>query len=133
MLKRNSCGTPRKCSVSKQTLDTLTHYDEQIADQNLNDNEDENQKTRITFQWHNITRQYKTRPQELSTVNLYQYCSMHWHKNQVRPVQFYGYYNKPTWPLNESFSKWTLTLYKPWHKDIGELKAIDGTFKTSLE
>ena len=72
-------------------------------------------------------------PQEFSTVNLYQYCSMYWHMNQVRPVQFYGYYNKPTWPLNESFSKWTLTLYKPWHKDIDELKAIDGTFKTSLE
>ena len=77
VLKRNSCGTPRKCSVSKQTLDTLTHYDEQIADQNLNDNEDKNQKTRITFQWHNITRQYKAQPQELSTVNLYQYSSVH--------------------------------------------------------
>ena len=47
--------------------------------------------------------------------------------------QFFGYHNTPSWSLNENYSKWTLTLYKPWIKSTNELKAEDDTFKTTLE
>jgi hypothetical protein len=34
---------------------------------------------------------------------------------KVKPVQFFGFNNTPSWPLEEGYSKWILNLYYPWH------------------
>ena len=47
--------------------------------------------------------------------------------------QFFGYHDRPTWTLDDTYSKWTLTLFKPWRTSITELKADDGTLSTTLK
>ena len=40
---------------------------------------------------------------------------------------------RPNWPLNETYAKWTLTLFKPWREAVDQdLKANDGTFESML-
>ena len=73
------------------------------------------------------------RDQDLSDINLYTFCSKHWIDHKERPPQFFGFHNKPTWPLEENYSRWMLILYKPWRKIDDDLKDInDETFATTL-
>ena len=46
--------------------------------------------------------------------------------------QFFGYNNHPSWPLKEDYSKWMLTLYKPWRLHNDETKDNYQDFKSSL-
>ena len=42
-----------------------------------------------------------------------------------------GYDNKVSWPLNEEYSKWQLTFFKPWRNNVDELK-LDGSYSKAL-
>ena len=64
---------------------------------------------------------------------MFTYTTKYWSKKGDIVCQFFGYHNTPSWPLDENYSKWTLTLYKPWIKSTNELKAEDDTFTTTLE
>ena len=46
---------------------------------------------------------------------------------------FFGFNDKASWPLTEDYSKWMLTLYKPWRQLSDKLKHSDGTYKSTLE
>lgn len=46
---------------------------------------------------------------------------------------FLWYLNRPNWPLDETYAKWTLTLFKPLRESFyQDLKADDGTFASLL-
>ncbi len=117
-LKRSSVGTPLKCSVSSMDVSELAN-DERECPNN--------------FQWHNIQKRYRERPIELEHENLYTYCALHWHTSGPKPIQFFGFHDKATWPLDETYAKWMLTFFKPWRENIDTLKGVDGTFVTTLE
>ena len=84
------------------------------------------------FQWPTIVNRYKER-EGLEDCNVYTYCAKHWSKSKDRPPQFFGFNDKPSWPLTEDYSKWILTLYKPWRQSSDELKHSNGTYKSTLE
>eukprot|EP00957_Ditylum_brightwellii_P067619 5132634-Ditylum_brightwellii.AAC.1 len=46
--------------------------------------------------------------------------------------QFTGYDQVATYPLKEDYSKWILTIFKPWRNDPESLK-VDGVFSKALE
>jgi hypothetical protein len=105
VLKR-SYGTIRKCSVSSVSLDDI----------GVEDN------GRKTFTWKNVIYHYRHRNPGLENVSLYFFCCCHWpYDAKVKPVQFYGFHNKPKWPLEEQYSKWILTIYFPWCDSVDEL------------
>ena len=85
-LKRNSIGTPRKCSVNTM------NFEDFVTD-------DDNDSNRNSFTWKNIERFYMNRDQDLSDINLYTFCAKHWIDHKERPPQFFVFHNKPTWPL----------------------------------
>ena len=55
-----------------------------------------------------------------------------WNDKNLTCPQLFGYNSIPSWPLNEEYSKWKLTFFKPWIKTKDKLKADDG-FKSELE
>ena len=76
---------------------------------------------------------YKKRPVILEDINLYKFCANYWpRKNGTvqtsKPVQFYGFHDKPTWPVTESYSRWNLTIFKPWQESVNNLKFLYATF-----
>jgi hypothetical protein len=76
-----------------------------------------------SFVWRNVLHQYKTRPNTLHDISLYRFCCCHWpHDKQQKPVLFFGFHDKATWPLEESYSKWILTIYYPWIDTPEELQ-----------
>jgi hypothetical protein len=123
-LKHNSAGTPRKCSVNSITMDFL------VAN-NDDDDPGANAALQNRFEWSNIKQRYITRDEDLEEINLYTYCCKHWKQNDERPVQFFGYDDKATWPMTESFSQWMLTFFYPW-RAIEDLQ-MNGSFRAKLE
>ena len=120
-LKRSSQGTPLKCSVNSIDLDGLGRNQ---ADEDGNELDNR-------FQWKNIENKYKLRAPTEDHLNVYQFC-VNWQKTPKAP-QFFGFHNQPTWPLEENYAKWMLTLYKPWRQSTDELKGEDGTFASTLK
>jgi len=58
----------------------------------------------------------------LTNVDLYTFCAMHWPSDEMwRPVLFYGFYSDATWPLDENYAKWIVTLYCPWTISVDNL------------
>jgi len=106
ILKRTTYGSIRKCSVTTSYWDDLVH----ASDENANDD-----NTNKRFVWSQIYNLYKNRSSDLSHVSVYHFCCCHWPLDKKeKPVQFFGFNNTPQWPLDESYSKWILTLYYPW-------------------
>ena len=123
-LKQNSAGTPRKCSVNTISMDVLIG--------NNDDNEPgANAALQNRFEWSNIKQRYCNRDEILEEINLYTFCSKHWKQNDEKPVQFFGYDDKVTWPMTESFSEWMLTFFHPWR--VTEDLQMNGSFRTKLE
>ena len=125
ILKRSSRGKPYTCSVSSLEIDQLGAGG--------SGTDAPSQRGQASFIWPNITKKYKSRCGTLSHLNLYKYCVYHWISGKEIIPRFFGYNNRPTWPLKEEYSKWTLTLFMPWEKSVDELKAENGTFATALE
>ncbi len=46
--------------------------------------------------------------------------------------QFYGNHDKALWPLDKSYSKWKLSLFKPWRVSVNELKQRHAGFPKAL-
>ena len=117
VMKRNSFVSPLKCLVNSIHID-------QIGDDRLNS----------SFQWPNIERKCKSRPNNLESLNVYCYCAFHW-TNKDKPIvpHFFGFNDDPSWPLKENYLQWMLTLFKPWHDSIDALKHSDGSFSSLLE
>ena len=115
VMKRNSFGTPMKCSVQSVDIESFGNQSDK------------------SFQWKNIVKRYSSRDDNLEHLNLYLFCVDFWKKGKATIPQFFGYHDVPTWPLDESYSKWTLAIFKPWRESIDELKDMDGSFSTSLQ
>ena len=115
VMKRNSFGTPLKCSVQSVDLESIGN------------------KSDKSFQWKNIESQYKSHDHTLEHFNLYLFCVDYWKEGKVTIPQFFGYHDVPRWPLDENYSKWTLAIFKPWRESIEELRGIDGLFSTTLK
>jgi hypothetical protein len=106
MLKRTSIGQIRRCSVSSEFLESF--------------GDDEN---KTSFNWRNICHHYKNRNATLSNISLYRFCCCHWpYDSQQKPVQFFGFHDQATWPLDDAYSKWILTIYYPWLHTPEELQ-----------
>ena len=50
-------------------------------------------------------------------------------KGDIAPM-FFGYHARPTWPMTETFAKWTLRLHRPWRASHDEVK---GNHETHVE
>ena len=62
--------------------------------------------------WSSIVPTYTKRKEKYSLMNIYTFAAFGMNKKPVIP-QFFGFHNMPTWPLDETYSKWILILYKP--------------------
>ena len=113
IMKRNSFGNIRKCSVNDIDITTL--------------NEDGGK----SFQWKNIKYKYIRRDEALDGINVYKFCVYHFSSKVIIP-QFFGFKDIPTWPLQEEYSKWMLSIFKPWRDSIEDLRHNDGSFVSSL-
>ena len=128
-LKRSSFGVPMKCSVNKMPLDDIVSNDYSV----VGGDEGSAADVSFSFQWPNIMKQYKTRSLEHENLNLYTWCALHWKEDKLHIPQLFGYNNYPTWPLNEDYSKWKLTFFKPWRNHVDEVKSGRDSFRESLE
>ena len=126
-LVRNSAGSPLKCSLTSQTLESIAPpepTDAATADAS---------NTRFPpFTWKNAKKRYSKRVGN-DELELYSWCALHWVPRKTCVVQFFGYHDKPSWPLPESYSKWTLALYKPWRGKPEETLGDHATYASSLE
>ena len=109
-LKRSTDRDPMKCLVTAIGLDELVPA-----------NPDENGGNSKSFTCQNTVMQYKKRSAEFELLNVYQYCAHHRKKSGTTVTQFSGYHDRPTWPLSENFSLWTLSLFKPWEVKCTEV------------
>ncbi|KAL7537702.1 hypothetical protein ACHAXR_008006, partial [Thalassiosira sp. AJA248-18] len=121
-MTRNTIGSTFKCSVNATDLSSLGATEA-----------GEGEAVDSSFTWDNVVRRYKTRPDATEDLNVYHWVAKCWRSNKRTPPQFFGYDNTPTWPLSETFSKWTLTLYRPWRQSPDETKANHESFKAALE
>ena len=69
----------------------------------------------------------------MTDLNLYLWVVRAWSSKCHMVPQVFGYDDTATWPLKEEYSKWKLTIFKPWRNSVNELKGDDGTFKSALE
>lgn len=122
-----STGTPYKCSVTHIDIDRLGEVDE-------DGNTDNGAKSEKAFHWDNIKRKYSSRDLSiLGDMDVFTYCSRCWEPNRNIVPQFFGYLDKATWPLDETYSKWTLILFKPWKKKAEEVKGSYESYAEALE
>ena len=85
------------------------------------------------FTWANIVQKYKARETQWEDFNIYKYCVYAWRDDGKKIIpQFFGFNDHPTWPLEESYSKWNLVLFKPWREQIETLKGRHTTYADAL-
>ena len=113
----------RFCSVSEVRTEDLP---EQVTET----------YSKNSFTFAAILKAYKSKGQLLKDLNVYKYAAMH-HGNASKgnPIvpAFMGFNDKPSWPLDEAYSRMMLLLFKPWNTSVEELRHNDGTFATALE
>jgi hypothetical protein len=131
VLKRSSYGTPMKCSISTVPL-RLTAESEANNNHNPGNESTHSENNLNTFTWINIQRKYKARSTDLDSMNLYTFSALCWKPGKRIITQFYGYYDKALWPLDEPYSKWKLTLFKPWRVSVHDLKQGRADFSKAL-
>ena len=88
---------------------------------------------RRSFNWLNVLKFYKDRPSQFERLNLFKYIHHHWKSGETIDLHFFGWYDKATWPINETYAKYNLALFRPWRKAIEENKALNGAYRTTLE
>ena len=120
-LKLSSDGAPMRFSVTEIGLDELVPA-----------NPEENGGNSKSFTWQNIVTRYKKRSVEFELLNVYQYYALHWKKSGTTVPQLFGYHDRPTWPLSENFSLWTLALFKPWKVKCTEVISDKETYALEL-
>ena len=81
------------------------------------------------FIWKIIIKKYKKRSDDLEEPNLYKWVVYHWKEGKLIVPQFFGYHDTVVWPLEETYAKWNLTLFKPWRDSIVDSKSDDGSGK----
>jgi hypothetical protein len=126
-------ATIKKCSVSSVNLDSLVGGGTNAADSGSNSTSSTNSTSNATsFTWPVVLRKYKARDGSLEHVNLFVFCAQHMFTKEVIP-QFFGFFDKPTWPLAEEWSRWMLTFYKPWLENTTKELMLDGSYAKHLE
>ena len=93
----------------------------------------EDTASRSSFTWRNVLYHYIRRGPVLTDVDLYIFCAKHWPSEEKwRPVLFYRFYSTATWPLDEKYAKWIVTIYYPWEVSIEQLlvPTIEGDLST---
>lgn len=105
--------TTKSCSVNKVYLEDLT--------------EDGNTSS---WSFDSLKKRYAKRENWLD-VNLYKWVALYSGKNEIAP-NFFGYFDRPTLPLKEDWSKTMLIIYKPWHCNIKNLKGKHSTYVEAL-
>ena len=142
-MKRCSSESTSKCSVSNVKLSDVTGTSNENGDDGnavegeglgLVEGAEQEGNTDKSFTWKNITKRYKERPDEHSELNLYKWVVFYWKAGGKRTVpQFFGYYDRCSWPPTEEYSKWMLTFYKPWRESIDDVLLPDfETFSEAL-
>jgi hypothetical protein len=118
---------PRFCSVSSMEISDLAARSN--SDGAHYDNSNSSGKT---FTWKSIVTSYKNRATEFGGLSLYEYAGQYHLRQEVVP-RFGGYNTKPSWPLEEQFSKMTLMIYCPWYDSVETLMLHHSTFSEALE
>lgn len=137
LLKRSPGALNLKCSVTAQFVERLGDSNQGTDGDAVNEGgvqpEPNVEEEDNSFTWENISKKYKERPHEDHHLNVYKWVSTGWRKNKTVIPQFFGYNSNASWPMKEDFSKWNLTLFKPWTTSVEELKGEFETFRESLE
>ena len=85
-----------------------------------------------SFTWTTIVSKYKSRKTECIAMNIFKFLSFASSKKQKIP-QFFDFNNRPSWPLNDIYCQWMLTLYKPWLKSHSETMISHSSYKIALQ
>ena len=75
--------------------------------------------------WENVVKRYTKRnfnAPGMMEMNVYRYIAQCWSQSHEYVPMFVGFHDKATWPPSESYAKWNLAIFKPWHKSIEETK-----------
>lgn len=96
----------KMCSVSSVPLDSFANPDA--------GSDDASPPPTNSFTFPVILKRYKERHPDLEDMGLCKFVALHFFPNSVVVPHFFGYSYEPSWPLTESYAKWTLVLYKPW-------------------
>ena len=106
----------RKCSVNQISIEAL------VGDAT----------SLVAFNFKNLVAKYRQRADGLSGVCLFVFAAHHFLSGGRKCVpNFFGFHNRPSWPLPEECSKWMLVLCKPWRANYDELK-VNGSFAEAL-
>ena len=136
LYKRSTSGSFLKCSVNSIDIDQLAVIAKKDQKKDSGDTKDVDgtndsaQKEDMSINFHNICEQYRRRTQ--TNLNIYTFCSKHWSKNKTYVPMFFGYKTQASWPPDETFSKWSLALFKPWIKSIEETKSGFDSYSEAL-
>ena len=123
LLKRSSHGLILKCSVTSANIQELVQAaNEQGPTGNETSDNAADPKLQNSFTMKNIFKRYKNRNGELAGKSLYKYCAGYWKEGTPAVPYFFGYHKRPTWPMSETFAKWTLILHCPWNSSPDETK-----------
>ena len=132
LLKRCSLATIKKASVSSVTVDELARAAESSDQLNTNPTNDAAKKNEERFTIKIIERRYKSRDAVAASKSMYEWCMSCWSKKTEIAPMFFGYHARPTWPMSETFAKWTLRLHRPWRASPEEVKRNHGTHVEAL-
>ena len=103
-----------------------------VLDELVPANPDDNGGNLKSFTWKNIVTRYNKRSAKFELLNVYQYCALHWKKIGTTIPRLFGYHDRPTWPLSEIFSLWTLSLFKPCKVKCTEVIGDKETYALEL-
>ena len=108
----------KSCSLNRVSLQELGGESEGV--------EPDSRSSR--FNLRNILQKYRSREVQRESENLFQ-CTA----REFKCVpNFYGYNDKPSWPLDEDFSRAMLFLYHP-HRGTTDHLRVDGSYSKALE
>ena len=132
-LKRSSHGAILKCSVTSAPIQDIAQA-ANGADVSTDTTSDSvaDPKLQNSFTMKNIFRRYKGRGELLRDKTIYEYSAQCWKDGKDTVPQFFGYHTRPTWPMKETFAKWTLTLHRPWMHSPEETKGGHDNYVDAL-
>jgi hypothetical protein len=104
---------------------------DEVAEAAVNDGESSKSSS---FTIKKLKLRYKQRKSELDPLTLYEFAAHHYlPKGQRVAPNFFGFNDRPRWPLDEEYSRVMLMLHKPWREGLEELRdPVDHTYATAL-
>ena len=106
------------CSVNRVLLSDITDDDTDAAPS-------------MGFSFDALMKRYQCRKQDNLHLNLYKWSVCFASKSRIVP-NFYGYADRPSNPLDETWSKNVLIIFKPWHGKPATVKIGFPTYVDAL-